>query len=348
MAIDAGKRVRKREYDTAARRRTLQKADEAWREGRAFVPTSSGDANWMRRHGRESDFKRIEPGVYVRQSAWNDLDVAQRELLTIRGLTEQGAVKGFWCFSAALVRGLEVPFPLLARRYLVCSNIPSTSCADVSIAKADRVGPLECVDGVHVTSFWRTVEDCLLKAPFGMGLAIADSALRLSGETAEQLEQRLARDAARRHGLRRALAVASYADGLSENGGESRFRAFFIMNGFEIPRLQVEFKDPLDQKRTYRVDYLWERKDGTMLIGELDGMDKYLEDTGDGSKVSVKAFADERQRESHLTMLGYPVLRFSFAELHNPEQLCSKLERAGVPRRIGWADAWSEQWNTSR
>ena len=307
MVTGEGKRVRKRMYGTAARRRVLQRADEARQEGRAFVPTSPDDASWMRRHGWDEGFKRIEAGIYVRRSVWENLDIAQRELVTIRGLAEQGAVKGFWCFSAALVRGLEVPFPLLARRYLICSNIPSTSCAAVSVAKADRVGPLECVDGVHVTSFWRTVEDCLLKAPFGMGLAIADSALRLSGETAEQLQQRLAHDATRRHGLRRAMAIASYADGLSENGGESRFRAFFIMNGFEIPKLQVEFVDPLDQRRTYRVDYLWEREDGTMLIGELDGMDKYLEDTGDGSKVSVKVFADERQRESHLTMLGCPV-----------------------------------------
>lgn len=49
--------------------------------------------------------------------------------------------------------------------------------------------------------------------------------------------------------------IASYADGLSENGGESRFRAFFIAYGFPVPELQVEFRDPLDPSQVFRVDF---------------------------------------------------------------------------------------------
>ena len=46
------------------------------------------------------------------------------------------------------------------------------------LLRPQMAGTLERVDGVRVTSFWRTVKDCLLRAPFSYGLAIADSALR--------------------------------------------------------------------------------------------------------------------------------------------------------------------------
>lgn len=116
-------------------------------------------------------------------------------------------------------------------------------------------GALEHVDGVRVTSFWRTVEDCLLRAPFSYGLAIADSALRAKGVSRGDLCERLRADCEGRRGYRRAQVIASYADGLSENGGESRFRAFFIAYGFPVPELQVEFRDPLDPSQVFRVDY---------------------------------------------------------------------------------------------
>ena len=81
---------------------------------------------------------------------------------------------------------------------------------------------LEQVDGVRVTPFWRTVEDCLLRAPFSYGLAIADSALRAKGVSRDDFCERLRMDCEGKRGYRRAQVIASYADGLSENGGESR------------------------------------------------------------------------------------------------------------------------------
>ena len=124
-------------------------------------------------------------------------------------------------------------------------------------------GALERVDGVRVTSFWRTVEDCLLRAPFSYGLAIADSALRAKGVSRGDLCERLRADCEGRRGYCRAQGGASYADGLSENGGESRFRAFFIAYSFPVPELQVEFRDPLDPSQAFHVDYFWRLEDGT-------------------------------------------------------------------------------------
>ena len=137
--------------------------------------------------------------------------------------------------------------------------------------------------------------------------------------------------------------IASYADGLSENGGESRFRAFFIAYGFPVPGLQVEFRDPLDSSQVFRVDYFWRLMDGTCVIGELDGKGKYTLQNGEGRE-SVDPFVAERQRESHLTMLGHKVLRFTFDELKNPGKLAEKMRLAGIPRRPDLAEEWRRQW----
>lgn len=215
--------------------------------------------------------------------------------------------------------------------------------AGCRLLRPQAAGALEQVDGVRATPFWRTVEDCLLRAPFSYGLVIADSALRAKGVSRDDLGERLRSDCQGRRGHRRAQVIASYADGLSENGGESRFRAFFIAYGFSVPELQVEFRDPLNSSQVFRVDYFWRLEDGTCVIGELDGKGKYtLQDGGD--RESVDPFVAERQRESHLTMLGHKVLRFTFDELKNPGKLAEKMRLAGIPQRAVLAEEWRRQW----
>ena len=244
--------------------------------------------------------------------------------------------------------GLEVPFDMLSDRYIVANNVPVTFSASVHVLRKDVAGDLERQDDVLITGFWQTVEECLLRAPFSFGLAIADSALRQTGETSDDLVRRLEASASRRRGHRRALTIARYTDARSENGGESRFRAFFVAYGFEIPELQVEFDDPLEKGRAFRVDFAWRRDDGTCLIGELDGMEKYrAHETGDAEE-SLRRFAEERQRESRLTLLGFPVLRFSFGELKNPVALAEKMEIAGVPWSEARAASWADQWYGKR
>ena len=93
----------------------------------------------------------------------------------------------------------------------------------------------------------------------------------------------------------------------------------------------------------FRVDYLWQLEDGSYLIGGLDGLEKYRldDDTKEGI---IGSFSEERQRESHLTLLGYPVLRFSFNEIKNPMELARKLELAGVPRDAAKSEEWRLRW----
>ena len=329
--------------NTLARNRMLARLTEVTEQGALLATHDNAELMWLRRHVGTDDIAEPESYLFCFQHDWDALTPAERALRTIKGLAEFHSDWAFWGYDAALLWGLEVPNDLLGPRFLVKTGCSVPLSAGCRLLRPQTAGALEQVDGVRVTPFWHTVEDCLLRAPFSYGLAIADSALRAKGVSRDDLCECLRSDCEGKRGYRRAQVIASYADGLSENGGESRFRAFFIAYGFPVPELQVEFRDPLDPSQVFRVDYFWRLEDGTCVIGELDGRGKYtLQD--DGDRESVDPFVAERQRESHLTMLGHKVLRFTFDELKNPGKLAEKMRLAGIPQRADLAEEWRCRW----
>ena len=346
VVMEVSNAVREHKYttrNTLARNRMLARLTEAAEQGMLLATHDNAELMWLRRHVGTDDIAEPEPHLFCFQHDWDSLTPPERALRTIKGLAEFHPDWAFWGYDAALLWGLEVPNDLLGPRFLVktgCSVALSSGCR---LLRPQMTGVLERVDGVRATPFWRTVEDCLLRAPFSYGLAIADSALRAKGVSRDDLCERLRADCEGRRGYRRARVIASYADGLSENGGESRFRAFFIAYGFPVPELQVEFRDPLDPRQVFRVDYFWRLEDGACVIGELDGKGKYTLQSGEGRE-SVDPFVAERQRESHLTMLGHKVLRFTFNELKDPGKLVEKMRAAGIPRQADLAEEWRRQW----
>ena len=329
--------------NTLARNRMLARLREAAKQDVLLVTHDNAELMWLRRHVGTDDIAEPESHLFCFQHEWDALTPPERARWTIKGLAEFHPDWAFWGYDAALIWGLEVPNDLLGPRYLVKTGCSVALSTGYRLLRPQAAGALERIDGVRVTPFWRTVEDCLLRAPFSYGLAIADSALRAKGMSRDDLCERLQADCEGRRGHRRARVIASHADGLSENGGESRFRAFFIAYGFPVPELQVEFRDPLDSNQVFRVDYFWRLEDGTYVIGELDGKGKYTLLNGEGRE-SVDPFVAERQRESHLTMLGHKVLRFTFDELKNPGKLVEKMRLAGIPRRANLAEEWRHQW----
>ena len=329
--------------NTLARNRMLARLKGATEQGTLLATHDNAELMWLRRHVGTDDIAEPEPYLFCFQHDWDSLTPSERALRTIKGLAEFHPDWAFWGYDAALVWGLEVPNDLLGPRFLVKTGCTAALSGGCRLLRPQMAGALERVDGVRATPFWRTVEDCLLRAPFSYGLAIADSALRAKGSSRDELCERLRADCDGRRGYRRAQVIASHADGLSENGGESRFRAFFIAYGFPMPELQVEFRDPLDPSQVFRVDYFWKLEDGTCVIGELDGKGKYTLQAGKDRK-SVDPFVAERQRESHLTMLGHKVLRFTFDELKDPGKLVEKMRLAGIPQQAELAEEWRRQW----
>ena len=195
--------------NTLARNRMLARLTETAKQGALLATHDNTELMWLRRHVGTDDIAEPEPYLFCFQHDWDALTPAERALRTIKGLAEFHPDWAFWGYDAALLWGLEVPNDLLGPRFLVktcCSVTLSSGCR---LLRPQMAGALERVGGVRVTPFWRTVEDCLLRAPFSYGLAIADSALRAKGVSRGDLCERLRADCEGRRGYRRAQVIAS-------------------------------------------------------------------------------------------------------------------------------------------
>ena len=169
-------------------------------------------------------------------------------------------------------------------------------------------------------------------ADFGQALAVADFALRLGGGRASAFVSHVRRIGGNLEGAAHAMRTMHYADARSESGGESIARAAMIQHGFALPELQVALPRPLDRRRSYRVDFLWTRLDGSRVIGEFDGMQKYEDAALRGGRTPMRVLADEQHREAQLTLYGMPIMRFSSKDVANTGRFVKLLDQYGIPR----------------
>ncbi|MCI7774257.1 MAG: hypothetical protein MSH55_00580 [Enorma sp.] len=240
------------------RRATQEKLDHILDEAecyRALALACEDEARAFRRRCENGSVVSPAHGAFARTIYWESLNPREKALHIIRA---EAARHPSWIFRshcAALIWGLDVPYPLLDTTSIIAAR-PPRPCI-IAARRPSLRDEIESVDGIKVTSFWQTVSECLREAPFSYGLAIADSALRRTNQTRANLMSHLEKTRGY-PGIRQARFIASYADGRSENGEESRVRAFFIAHGYPIPELQVDLPNPIEPARPFRVDYYWE------------------------------------------------------------------------------------------
>ena len=270
------------------------------------------------------------PQIYALPDLWNELKPAEQERYRIRALATLHPDWVFANVSAAAVHGLAVTNSLFGHIHLACRRRGNTRSRAGIVRHIVTNDSLEVVNGIKVTSLARTAFDCMLSCNFRAGLAIADSTLRVSGKTRDELIDGLNKlRNAKKQGWR-AIETAQYADGRAENGGESVIRAIIIEQGFLVPNLQVEVSDPINPKSTFRVDFCWDLPSGR-VIGELDGKEKYRNPTMTKGRDVVDVLTDERLRESRITCSDAKVMRFSYGEAMNTKWFCQLLKSFGIP-----------------
>jgi very-short-patch-repair endonuclease len=172
---------------------------------------------------------------------------------------------------------------------------------------------------VIVTTPACTVIDCARFLGPREGLVVADSALRASATTPEELAHQLD-SVRRRKGAPAAAFVVAEADARAESAFESVSRYEFLVAG--LPRAE-----PNAWIGNRRVDFLWERY---RVIGEADGLGKYGTDE---AEVRAKIRA-ERERQRQLEDAGYVFVRWLWDEIwYRPHvvvaRVMDKLRRAG-------------------
>lgn len=104
------------------------------------------------------------------------------------------------------------------------------------------------------------------------------------------------------------------------------------MQGFALPKLQAPFDQPFSPGHVYYVDMLFTRSDGSKVIGEVDGNEKYWNPSMLAGRSTARVLADEQHRESELTMYGMPLMRISVDDIVHPQQFYRKLKAYGIPQ----------------
>lgn len=129
--------------------------------------------------------------------------------------------------------------------------------------------------------------------------------------------------------------------------------------GFMVPELQHEFVAPNSGVK-YRCDFLWRVPGGGLIVGELDGYDKYFVDSTNSTHANINFNSSsdtqmlrnsynqtainrniDRQAERESVLFREcgvsKIVRFNFADVVGVKNLERKLVEAGVPRimRVG-------------
>jgi len=249
----------------------MQNAHE---NGTCFVPQSNSEAHRLRRAFLRKDVISPAPQVYALPDLWRQLDPLQRECFRTKALAKLHPTWTFADVSAAVLHGLTVSYGLLGRVHLACERNSHAHNTKDYIRHVMPGIDTAILDGVRVTTLERTVFDCTRRYAFPDALAIADSALRLSGTYREAFISSFRALHARNSNRWRSIETMALADARAESGGESIARAAMIRNGYMIPQLQKAVPNPLDNRTEYRIDFFWDLAGGC-VAGEMDGREKY-------------------------------------------------------------------------
>jgi hypothetical protein len=268
--------------------------------------------------------------MYARSEYWNSLNPAQRSQHLIRGLSRKHPHWVFTGLSAVSILELEPPWALCSRN-IVYRAVEYSSCirhnGRLQYVYINELDVMQYGE-IRITKPARAIVDCGLIYEFRQTLPIVDAALRRRIVSKNEI---LAVCDTMEKDTSSVLRSLHYADGRSENGGESLCRAIIIESGFAIPRLQEEFID--SRNRRYRVDFSWHLADGRIIVLEFVGTAKYVDSQMTNSHTTERVVFEERQRESALFAAGVThLVRVNYLEVSNEVNLIRKLEDAGVPR----------------
>lgn len=304
---------------------------EAERTGLLVTAESESDARRLRAGVARKELVSPATNVFARARHWQALRPPQRALHVMRTLAALHPSWVFCGFSAALVHGLSVSYPLIDKIHVATTHSGRSHDSRGIARHVIRSASVQEVGGIKVTSLERTAFDCLRNCSFRNGLAIADSVLRTGSLSQDELLSAFERMSGRFPRKQRAVSIMELADGRAESGGESVARAVIIERGFRLPELQHVITDPITGKRR-RVDFFWEQRSWPSVIGELDGHDKYLDPTMTGGRTPIDVLADERLRESRISLADARIVRFSYAQATNASYFVRLLSTFGVPR----------------
>jgi hypothetical protein len=295
----------------------------------------TGNAPAFYRDVRAHRFVRIAPAIYLPASIERALDTDERFLARVLAESRRGTSPAvFSHLSAAALWRLPLVGQWPPKLETVVEVGARISTRSVRQVHRDGVAvDLATIDGCTATSLARTVVDVARTQRLSTAVAMADFALRsLSRKdsgiftarvTSEDLYRELGAHNSPR-GFRKAELALSLTDGLSGSAGESLSRVGIYVLGLPAPILQHEF---CDAEGVMYVDFWWPEFN---LIGEFDGLGKYLRAEMTSGKTAAEVVMEEKHREDRLRRLGPSVVRWDWPVAKSLPLLEARLRQAGL------------------
>jgi hypothetical protein len=292
------------------------------------------DSRQLARRAAAKELRRIRQGVYVEAKNWDALKVWEQYPLLVRAAAATLRSRTVFCReSSAAVWGI----PLLGTQQMVhaltADGGGGRSRAGVRRHRVDLGSmDVERRDGLLVTSRVRTVLDLAAFGSFEQGVVAVDHVLkpdrvqRLQALSKPELEACIGSDFSIA-AARRIRTVLHFAVPDAGSPGESLSRAYMHVEGFKLPKLQIEIRDRIGL--VGYLDFAWP-EDG--LAGEFDGMVKYQKAEYLKGRTPSDVVVAEKRREDRIRATGRRVIRWTWAELADRGTFAAFLDRAGVPR----------------
>lgn len=307
----------------------LENVQTAWNQGRLYAPANSSESKTLSILVAHDFLTRPLRGLYAPRGAWDDRSLSPRKRLRIKANGYAAAHPNaiFCAYTAAALHGLWVSQARYRELDIISQTMTGKQAANPIVRWPARNFAEYTDRDPARTQIIPTLAMCMLDAPLPESLALVDSALHFKLTTKEEIGRFLATSCHGSRGIKRAFDSLRLADERPDNGGESVVRGMIAEAGYMPPtQLQADFPDPIDGS-THRVDMFWITPTGG-VIGEVDGMEKYSSNEDRSTHVLVQ----ERQRESHLTSLGYPVMRILYSRVNEPDYLPKLLQSFHIPR----------------
>lgn len=289
------------------------------------------DDRMLRRGAERGELVRLARGAFLPRRVWDSMSLDERYRARCRATALAGRSRPVLShYSAAAMWGMPSIDPWPARVH-VLTTIATGSRSEGGVTRhAAELDELDAavLDGIRITSPVRTLLDVARSAPFANAVAMWDFALSERAGPARvdaRVLQRRTTESASARGGRRIARVQQFANGASGSPGESLSRVVISELGFPQPVLQHPFSD----RRGFigAADFWWEKY---LLVGEFDGLGKYLGDRFGNDLSSDQIVVAEKRREDRLRALGNGVTRWEWADARNPRRLYEQLYDAGL------------------
>lgn len=281
---------------------------------------------------------RIRPGHFIEAESWQGAHSEQREIAAAH--TAQFAARGEHVFShttAAALHGLPLFRHAPHRPHVMVGDGRAIGAAPAVFRHHDRWdGDSGIRDGLRVTTLARTVFDVIRTTRPETAISCADAALRrvslrddrgIDGTRAEALREsvlRLVMRAPGRRGIRQARETIAMADPRAESPGESVSRMYLLRLGRGPVELQVPVESPVGGR--YFIDFGF-----CSVLGEFDGVRKYVDRTVAGDRSMAQVVLDEKRREDWIrARTRKRVIRWTDQEIPTPDHFLRFLRSLNI------------------